>query len=270
MLHFRSLASGSSGNAYLLRTEKTALLFDAGIRYSNLERFLEGEGLTPDRLTGVLISHEHRDHCVAAEDLARRHGVPVWANEEVLGATGLRGLPSAAVLEVGRPMLFGDVEVTSFPVSHDAVRPVGFMARTQERTLVVATDLGKPTPEVTEAVSLGDLVVIEANHDPEMLWNGSYPMYLRRRVAGPTGHLANEQTADILVKNVRHERVDVWLAHLSKNNNSASVALRTVRGVLKTMGLSGLHVDVARRDRPSLAWNGMPRPAQLSLFSSEI
>jgi phosphoribosyl 1,2-cyclic phosphodiesterase len=192
--------------------------------------------------------------------------VPVWANLEVLKATRLHTVPSAAVLDVGVPTLFGDVEICSFPVSHDAVKPVGFMARVADRTIVIATDLGRPTPEVTEAVAAADLVVLEANHDPEMLWNGSYPPHLQRRVAGPNGHLANQQCADILIKNVKGETVDVWLAHLSRNNNTASLAIKTVSGMLRAMGLGALRVAVARRDKPSLTWNGTLRPIQLSLF----
>jgi phosphoribosyl 1,2-cyclic phosphodiesterase len=267
VLHFRSLASGSSGNSFLLRTHKTSLLFDAGVRLPSLERYLASEGVAPADLSAVLISHEHRDHCLSALDLAVRYNVPVWANFEVLKAAALHTLSTAAVLEIDKPIMFGDVEVRTFPVPHDAVRPVGFVARVGDRTITIATDLGRATDEVTEAVACADLVVLEANHDPEMLWNGSYPPHLRRRVAGPTGHLANEQCADILVKHAKGEQIEVWLAHLSRNNNTATLALKTVGGILKTMGLGGVRVAVALRDKPSTAWTGVGRPTQLSLFA---
>lgn len=267
MLHFRSLASGSSGNSFLLRTHKAALLFDAGVRLSTLERYLREDGVALQDLTAVLISHEHRDHCGAAVDLAKDHGVPIWANLEVLKAAGLHTLPSAAVLDVDRPTLFGDIEVRSFPVPHDAVRPVGFLARTADRSICIATDLGRATPDVEEAVGCADLVVLEANHDPEMLWTGSYPPHLRRRVAGPTGHLANEQCANILIKHAKGEQIEVWLAHLSRNNNTATLAMKTVSSMLRGIGLGSLKIGVARRDKPSLVWTGALRPTQLSLFS---
>jgi phosphoribosyl 1,2-cyclic phosphodiesterase len=271
VLHFRSLASGSSGNSFLLRTHKAAILFDAGIRLSTLEHYLQEDGVSPTDLMAVLISHEHRDHCGAAADLAREHGVPIWANLEVLKAAGLHTLPSAAVLDVDRPTLFGDIEVRSFPVSHDAIHPVGFLALAAERTICIATDLGRATPEVAEAVGSADLVVLEANHDPEMLWTGSYPPHLRKRVAGPTGHLANEQCADILINHAKGDHIEVWLAHLSRNNNTATLALKTVGGMLRTVGMGSLKLGVARRDRPSLTWTGALRPTQLSLFSgSEV
>lgn len=266
MLSFRSLASGSSGNAYLLQTGKAKLLFDAGLRLSRLRSVLADEGLHPEDLTAVVVSHEHVDHCVSARDLALECGTPVWANADVLRAAGLHDLREAAVLHVGRPMLFGDVEVTSFPVSHDAVRPVGFLIRVKGRTITIATDLGEATPELLEAVSLSDLVVLEANHDLEMLHRGRYPYHLRRRVSSRTGHLSNHQAAKILESHLKGEESDVWLAHLSKENNVPKLALKTVRLALAASGLGSVQTQVALRDRPSLRWNGNPRPKQLSLF----
>lgn len=269
MFVFRALASGSSGNAYVLRTDKTTLLFEAGLRLPILLKHLRSEGLTPDDVRAVLISHEHRDHSVAAIDLAREHGISIVANEDVLHACGLRGLQEAEPLGVGQSLLIGDVEVTSFPVSHDAVRPVGFVARTCGRTIMIATDTGHATPEMLDAIGQADLVVLEANHDVEMLQTGRYPYHLRRRVAGPTGHLSNAQAAGILAKGITRPDVDVWLAHLSKENNTSSLAVRTVRRTLKAVGLSNA-VDVALRDRPSLRWTGVGRPRQLHLFGTEL
>jgi phosphoribosyl 1,2-cyclic phosphodiesterase len=265
---FRALASGSSGNAFVLRTEKTTLLIEAGLRLPALRKHLAAEGITLDTLTAVLISHEHRDHCAAVLDLADQFNVPILANEEVLRACGLLGRSQAQPIDVGRPILIGDVEVTSFPVSHDAVRPVGFFAQTQGKAVTLATDTGKPTPEMLEAVGASDLVVLEANHDVDMLQNGRYPHHLRRRVAGPTGHLSNSQAAAILAKVLKSADVDVWLAHLSKENNTSALALQTVRRTLKSIGLRP-RVDVVQRDRPSLRWTGVPRPQQLSLFGVE-
>jgi len=267
VLLFRALSSGSSGNAYVLRTNKVNLLFEAGLPLSRLRSGLMAEELAPERLSAVLISHEHSDHCVSAHDLARHFDTPIWANAGVLRACGLHGLEQARILDVGRPTLFGDVEVTAFPVSHDSVCPVGFLIRTERRTLAIATDLGEATPEVLEAVSQADLVILEANHDVDMLRNGRYPHYLRNRVAGPTGHLSNIQSARILAKHVKDEDVEVWLAHLSKENNTPRLAHRTVQDTLKAVGLGAVSLGVALRDRPSLRWTGVPRPRQLSLFS---
>jgi phosphoribosyl 1,2-cyclic phosphodiesterase len=265
---FRALASGSSGNAFVLRTEKTTLLIEAGLRLPTLRKHLAAEGIALESLSAVLISHEHRDHCIAVSDLIDGYDIPIVANEDVLRACGALGSRSAQPLDAGRPLLIGDVEIRSFPISHDAVRPVGFFAQTQHRSLVVATDTGQPTPEMLEAVAAADLIVLEANHDLDMLQNGRYPRQLRRRVAGPTGHLSNTQAAGILATMLKRPDVEVWLAHLSKENNTPALALQTVRRTLKTIGLSP-RVDVVQRDRPSLRWTGMPRPQQLPLFALE-
>jgi phosphoribosyl 1,2-cyclic phosphodiesterase len=265
---FRALASGSSGNAFVLRTDRTTLLFDAGLRLPMLRKHLEGEGISIGDISAVLISHEHRDHCLAALDLAREYGTPIVANEQVLRACGLWGVPGVELIDVGRPTLFGDVEVTTFPISHDAVRPVGFYATTHDRAIAIATDTGDATPQMLEAITAADLVVLEANHDVEMLQSGRYPYHLRRRVAGPTGHLSNSQAAGILAKGIQRPEVEVWLAHLSKQNNTQALALKTVRRTLKAVGLA-IVVDVAQRDRPSLRWTGASRPRQLSIFGAE-
>lgn len=269
MFLFRSLASGSSGNAYILRTDRATLLIEAGLRINALEKHLAAEGIAARELSAILISHEHRDHCQAAGDLTARYGTPIYANEKVLRATGLHSEKAAAILEVGKAHRFGDVEVTSFSVSHDSVCPVGFVIRIGDRTITLATDLGAANSDVTEAVTLADLVVLESNHDRDMLRQSRYPSHLRQRVAGPQGHLSNTQAAGILVKHVKHEGVDVWLAHMSRENNTPSLALRTVQRSLQSAGLGAVGVAVAQRDRPSVRWNGLPRPRQLALFANE-
>jgi phosphoribosyl 1,2-cyclic phosphodiesterase len=263
---FRALASGSSGNAFLLRTDSTTLLFDAGIRLPSLRKYLASEGVALEDISAVLLSHEHRDHCQAASDIVIASRTPVYANEKVLRATGLHSERSAALLDVGKPYRFGDVEVTTFGVPHDAVCPVGFFITSGERSIVLATDFGSATDEIEQVISLSDLVVLEANHDYDMLVNGRYPAHLRRRVAGPNGHLSNSQAAALLVNRVRDDGVEIWLAHLSKENNTPALALRTVQRALKGVGLSGASVTVAGRDKPSARWTGQPRPRQLELF----
>lgn len=267
MFLFQALASGSSGNAFLLRTPKATLLFDAGLRLPTLIKYLATEGVAPESISAVLLSHEHRDHCVSARDLAVRHNATVCANVDVLRAVGLHELPRAQVLENERPTLFGDVVVTSFPVQHDAVRPVGFLIEVEGRTITIATDLGHATTEVTAAVAAADLVVLEANHDAGLLRNGRYPAHLRKRVAGPTGHLSNEQAGALLAAHLKTADTEVWLAHLSRENNTSALALKTVRSFLGGGRREFGSVGIALRDRPSLRWTGATRPRQLSLFA---
>ncbi|MGI8967832.1 MAG: MBL fold metallo-hydrolase [Chloroflexota bacterium] len=267
MFTFRALASGSSGNAYLLRTGKVALLFEAGVRLPLLRAYLATENVALEDLTAVFISHEHRDHCLAARDLAVAYRAAIHAHPEVLRAAGLHECSHATPLELGVPVLLGDVQITSFPVPHDSVRQVGFLIELGARTICIATDLGQSTSHVHDAVRAANLVVLEANHDVEMLQTGRYPAYLRKRVAGPTGHLSNTQAATILAEHVRESGTEVWLAHLSKENNTPQLAVRTVQRILKSSAAAGASVQAIRRDRPSLRWTGQLKPRQLSLFT---
>lgn len=269
MIYFRALASGSSGNSFLLRSGKVNLLFDAGLRLPSLRRHLAAEGLAVSDISAVLLSHEHRDHCAAAPDMIAMAGVPVWGNPGLLRAAGLADHECCSVLDVGRPTLFGDVEVTTFPVEHDAAAPVGFAIKVEGRSITIATDLGVVTPDVACAIGCADLIVLESNHDPEMLHNGRYPPHLRKRVSGPRGHLSNFQAGAGLAATARDD-AEVWLAHLSKENNTTRLALQTVRRILKAAGRARVQVDVALRDRPSLRWHGMIRPRQLSLFDDVL
>lgn len=269
MLVFRSLASGSSGNSYLLRTGKTTLLFDAGLPIKRMLRALAAEDVGPGQIAGIVISHEHRDHCAGARTLAEAHDIPIWANSEALRAAGLHDYRHSALLPPGTPVGFGDVEVVSFPVSHDAAAPVGFLVRTPNRTITIATDLGQTDETLGEAVALSDLVVLEANHDLEMLHRGRYPYHLRNRVSSVTGHLSNAQAAAILSGNLKGSEVEIWLAHLSKENNTVSLATRTVKRALGMVGISNPSIGVALRDKPSLRWTGTVRPRQLSLLATE-
>src|SRR5947209_1111209 len=182
---FHALASGSSGNAYLLRTEKVAILVEAGLRLPLLRTHLAGVGLRPEELTAVFISHEHRDHCLAARDLAVDCGAAIYTNAHVLKAMGLHDLSSSRVVEPGETVLVGDVEVSTFRVQHDAVCPVGFLIRARDRTICLATDLGQGTDEVQEAVNRSDLVVLEANHDYAIVPHGRSPSPSPRRAWSP-------------------------------------------------------------------------------------
>lgn len=266
MFCFRALASGSSGNSYLLRTDSTCVLFDVGIRMPLLTRFLSAEGVCLGDITAVVLSHEHRDHCLSAGDLSEEFGTPIYGVPLALSAAGLSSLAGARAIGESRPVSVGDVEISCFPVEHDAVQPVGFLVRAGEFTVTIATDLGRATEEVLAAIALGDLVVLESNHDSDMLRVGRYPAHLRRRVGGPRGHLSNSQAAAVLARGVKSAETEVWLAHLSKENNTPALALETVRRALPP-GRTRPLVRVAGRDRPSLRWTGHARPRQLSLLS---
>lgn len=269
MFQVRALASGSSGNAFLVRTDRVTFLVEAGLPAPKLLKALAAERVDAHKLAAAFVSHEHRDHVQAAETLAVSYRVPIMANEHVLKASGLRERPEAYVVEVGKPTIVGDVEVQTFPVPHDSVSPVGFRLRNGGKTICIATDLGDDCPELGGHIGDADLVILEANHDPAMVLNGLYPRHLQRRIMSSTGHLSNGQAAAILMRYVRRNGVDVWLAHLSQNNNTPKLAQSTVSRLLRGAGLDRLRVDVVARSKPSLIWPPPPKPTQLSLFGEE-
>jgi phosphoribosyl 1,2-cyclic phosphodiesterase len=265
-----ALASGSSGNAYLVVSGSSHVLFDAGLPAPLLERYLRAYGVAARQLSAIFVSHEHTDHLCGAGALARRYRLPVFATAGTLraGAAVLGPLPDRRELAPGGTEQVGALLVRTFPVAHDAAEPVGFRVSGDGTTIGLCTDLGQITPVVRGALAAADLLVIEANHDHERLWNGPYPWPLKRRVAGPTGHLSNSDTAEF-VQALAQERPPhtVWLAHLSATNNTPALARGAVRTALAAVGQSAIPVEIVGRDRPSLSWDGTaPAPArQLAL-----
>jgi phosphoribosyl 1,2-cyclic phosphodiesterase len=261
-----AIASGSSGNAYLVRGEGATVLVECGIPLSRITGFLKRLHISPYDLTGVLLTHDHSDHTRSARQLSDTYQVPIFATTGTLGCASLRDAALARPVSSDLPFRVGDLEVGAFQVPHDAREPVGFKITAQAATVTVTTDLGHVTGEVQRNLSDNDLLILEANHDVEMLQNGPYPTFLKRRVLGQHGHLSNAATAQALAACRDRIPSEVWLAHLSPTNNQPNVALAAITGHLDTVGLGHVNVQVAERHRPSLHWTATPRTRQLSLF----
>lgn len=248
-----SLASGSSGNAFLVEAGDTVLLIDAGLSMQRLSLALRQFGIDLREVQAVLLTHEHSDHTRGLEMLSWRCGLPVVGNEATLAALGpdpqrSRVLPTGGSLEIG------SVRVYSFALPHDGCEPVGYCLEHNGVRVCLATDLGYVPEELKEHVRASDLVILEANHDLDSLIRGPYPRYLKQRIASQLGHLSNDQAADCLEECASERRQWVWLAHLSEVNNSPRLALRTVTQRLRQAGISTMDVRVARRDSTSLIW----------------
>ena len=261
-----ALASGSSGNAYLVRAGGTTLLLECGVALSKVVGYLGQHGVVPETLDGVLVTHEHSDHIRSAGRLSERYGVPLFATQGTLDHRSLRDLTSARVVEPGRRVQIGDIEVLPFRVPHDAREPVGFRLAAHEGTVCVTTDLGFVPESVVPRFRDNDLLVLEANHDEQMLHAGPYPGYLKQRVLGRHGHLSNEATAGALAACGERVPARVWLAHLSLVNNTPAQARAHVADRLTAVGLGHVEVEVARRHGPSLHWSSGPRMVQARLF----
>ena len=250
------LFSGSSGNAVYVGTQKTGLLIDAGLSGVVIERALQAQGLDPARLDGILITHEHIDHIKGAGVLSRRHDIPVYANEKTWLAMQDKIGPVATrnqrVFDSAADFYIRDIDVVPFPLSHDAQDPVGFCLGSGGKRVGIATDLGYVSAAAFEAVAGCDALLLEANHDPDMLLHGRYSYELKRRIKGRRGHLSNEDAARALVR--LHERGlrRALLGHMSAENNMVELLWQTVRSVLKEAGIADgrdIELAVAPRDR---------------------
>ena len=237
----RIFASGSSGNCMSLSSGGTHILIDAGISMRRIESSLRGAGLELKDISGVLITHEHSDHISGLKMLIKYYGIPVYAPHTV--ANRLRGmLPDIDscpnIISVGEPFGLGSLLVRAFHTPHDTDESVGYRVE-GGGCFAMATDMGHVTEEVLEALTGADTVLIEANHDVDMLSYGAYPVYLKRRILSNRGHLSNENCAKLALYLCQHGTRQIVLGHLSKENNRPELALSAVR-----TQLSGLPVEL--------------------------
>ena len=227
-------ASGSSGNCLLLSSGDTHILIDAGISMRRVEAALAQTGHTIREIGGVLITHEHSDHISGLKMLLKYHRVPVYAPRTV--AARLRGmLPEIdgclRVIPVGESFLLGQVFVRAFHTPHDTDESVGYRVE-GDGVFALATDMGCVTDEVLDGLMGADTVLIEANHDEEMLRCGAYPVYLKRRILSEHGHLSNDACALLAQQLARSGTERIILGHLSRENNTPMRAMDTVRPAL--------------------------------------
>lgn len=264
-LTVRSLGSGSSGNALLIRTTHAAILVDCGVGVRRMARELSTHGLTIRDLDALLISHEHSDH---VRELHRfdMSQTPVVCTRGTARATGITPR-HWHVPDQAQPTVVQDMEIIAIPVSHDASEPCGFLIRTPAGTVTVLTDLGVASGHAAEAIEESHLVVLEANHDEAMLRRGPYPVHLQRRILSRSGHLSNVDSAELLATGLRKSAhlPAVWLAHLSETNNRPKLALTAVEQRLRRAGIS-LDVQALPRREAGPTWQpGQSRSAKIQL-----
>lgn len=266
MLDVVSLGSGSSGNALLVRTAQTAILVDCGIEPRGLSAALTSHGLSSDRLDAILISHEHTDHMRSLARIANPM-TAVIATGGTIRACNRPGLGWIELPSAGRVSV-ADIEIDAISVSHDAAEPCGFRLSAGSGAVTVLTDLGTPSGRAAESIAASDLVILEANHDEEMLRRGPYTAQLKRRVLSDTGHLSNADCGQLLATAVRHSQRNptVWLAHLSETNNRPQLAKNAVLQRLAREGVKLPIVALPRR-RVGPVWSAVEarRPKQLAL-----
>ena len=256
-----SLASGSSGNCYVVRGGDTFVLVDAGISGRQIRERLDAIGLPPSRLAAVLVTHSHSDHVKGLPAVLKTTDACVYANPATVRESGA-DVPAdrLRVFETGEAFAIGDLQIGSFPVSHDTGDPAGFTFCRGGRQLSIVTDTGTVTPPVMDQIRSADILVLESNHDESILRMGRYPWFLKQRILGEKGHLSNEAAAKALALALEEERAEgqarqrtVLLAHLSQENNFPEMAMATMSNILEERGLlsAGLTIRILPRTEQS-------------------
>lgn len=255
-MQFISLASGSKGNCSYIASDAGAFLIDCGISLKRIEQALAGNEYGASKLQGVFLTHEHRDHIAGLGPLLRRYGVPCYGTEGTLAALDEKTIGKVSP-SLFRPLdsagvTLADFDISWSPISHDASEPVSYQIHWQNKKIGMCTDVGTLSDDNLESLVESDILLLEANHDKEMLVQGPYPEMLKRRIAGSHGHLSNEDCARALEQIIGPKTKHVVLAHLSDKNNRPQRAFDTIRNHLQKNRTKGgsLRLWVAQQHEP--------------------
>ncbi|MGM9714375.1 MAG: MBL fold metallo-hydrolase [Prevotella sp.] len=261
MLNFISFGSGSSGNSYFLYTETSGILIDAGIGTRTLKKRFADYGLSLDRISAVLITHDHADHVKSVGSLSSDLSLPVYATQQVLKGIEENYCVRKKIrpgyerkISYGETVDVCDFGVTCFHVPHDSVDNVGYEIRYGDTVFCLITDAGYVTEEMKRRIQSANYLVIEANYEHEKLIYGPYPEHLKRRIVSNSGHLSNTDCAIALAENATPALRHAWLAHLSEENNHPELARKTVEQKLREHGIvpgEDFMLDVLKRKTPS-------------------
>lgn len=250
------LASGSKGNAILVDAGGRKILVDAGLSASEILRRLALAGVAGADLDAILISHEHTDHTRGAGTLARKLKIPLLLSYPTCREMHA-SLKKVEVVEFesGYPFTFRDLQIDPFPITHDACDPVGFLIECAEGKIGIATDLGIATRLVKDKLRGSRVLVLESNHDEEMLLNGPYPWHLKQRIRSRHGHLSNTESAELLDEVIHPGLEGVFLAHLSEVNNDPDVAHRVTATLLAGQNVCAPQLIVGEQHQVSEVWS---------------
>jgi phosphoribosyl 1,2-cyclic phosphodiesterase len=253
-VHLQVLSSGSDGNAALVRAGETHLLLDAGLPLDELEERLAAARVAPRRLDHIALTHGHLDHARSAGALAKKADARVHCAENAMRNASLKGAPRLAALPIGGEVELRDargadpVRLRAVPVPHDADPTVAFRVEAEERVLVLVTDMGRPDADVAKRLAGAHVLLLEFNHDAELLRRGPYPATLRRRVGGPRGHLSNAEAGEMLRLLAGPELHTLVLTHLSRTNNTPALARAAAEEVLAALDRTDVRILIAAQD----------------------
>ena len=260
-MKFISFGSGSSGNCYYLFTESEGLIIDAGIGLRMLRKFCREYGVTLSTARHILVTHDHADHVKSVGSLSHDLKLPVYSTKDVHVGIVNNFCVNKKIspdlvrhIEKGTTIQLGAFTVTSFGVPHDSRDCVGYFIEADGSNFCLITDVGEITDEIKPYIGRARYLVIEANHDEEMVQNGPYPEFLKRRILSGIGHLSNKSCGEALANNATCALQHVWLCHLSEENNHPELARKTVEAILRSYGIApgtDFQLDVLKRKTPS-------------------
>lgn len=239
-LKFSVLASGSTGNAIFVETDQHSFLVDAGFSGKQMESLFQQIDRSPKDLDGILVTHEHSDHIKGVGILSRKYKLPIYANQKTWKAMerAIGDIPTDLKFEFPMETVkaFGDLDIESFGVSHDAAEPMFYIFHHQGKKFVIITDTGYVSNRMIGTIKNADYYIFESNHDVEMLRMGKYPWSLKRRILSDVGHVSNEDAALAMSECIGDQTKGIYLAHLSKDNNMKELARMSVTQVLEKKG----------------------------------
>ena len=264
MLTFLSFGSGSCGNCYYLGNDEGAILIDAGVGIRRMKRNMKEYGLSFADIQGIIVTHDHADHIKAAGQISKEYNIPVYATELVhkgistnYHASKPVDADKVRIIEEGTEFMLGGFGITPFALPHDSLENMGYCIRRDGITFTIMTDVGMPTEAVRENIARSNYLVLESNYDVEMLRGGKYPRILQDRIMSGTGHLSNRQAAEVLAECIHPGLKEVWLCHLSEENNHPELARKTIEMHLRSFGIiagKDFQLEVLRRQIPTGPW----------------
>lgn len=238
-----SLSSGSNGNCYYLGTSEYGILIDAGIGMRTIKKYLREYGIALETIMGVLVTHDHSDHIKSVSALGNKMNIPVYATEGVHNGIERNRFCTFAfngskrIISKGDAFNIKDFQITAFDVPHDSIENVGYHIKVEDQVVVLATDIGRITEEITQYVKTANHLIFEANYDEYMLQTGHYPDILKRRIISGNGHLSNRLAGEFLATVFHSKLEEIWLCHLSNDNNHPELAYKTVEEKLIEKGI---------------------------------
>lgn len=261
MLKFACLGSGSSGNSYILFTPTFGILIDAGIGIRTLKKHFQTLNLTFKQINAILITHDHADHIKSVGTLSNQYNLPVYATQKV--HQGINKSYSVhpkpdpqhtRIIQKDKTITLGEFQITPFDVPHDSTDNVGYLITHRQTTFCLITDAGQPTQQFPTYIAQTNYLVIESNHDEDMVVHGPYPTYLKQRILGLAGHMSNTTAAKLIADNITPKLRHIWLCHLSEENNHPELARKTTEQALKNTGRTpgvDIQLDILKRHTPT-------------------